>query len=206
MGIAEVSRPRAVFLDRDGVINEAFIRDGRPYPPATAADLKLTAGVQQALSGLRELGFLLFVVTNQPDVARGTQTRDAVNQIHDRLKKSLPIREFFVCFHDDSDNCVCRKPRAGLILEAAAKHGLDLEKSYLIGDRWRDIDAGWSAGCKTVLIDYGYQERSPVHAPDKSVANLTQAVDWIVWDMLKLVSNSSPDAGSSESTRTSFNK
>ncbi len=200
MGIGEVSRPRAVFLDRDGVINEPVIRNGKPYPPATAEELRLTAGVPDALSRLHELGLLLLVVTNQPDVARGSQTREAVTQMHDSLRASLPIREFFVCFHDDSDHCSCRKPLPGLILEAAEKYGIDVEESYLVGDRWRDIDAGWSAGCKTILIDYGYHEHGPTHPPNKSVGNISQAVDWIMSDMLKLV------PGSSGSTRTSFNK
>ena len=126
--------------------------------------------------------------------------------MHDRLSAALPIRGFFVCFHDDSDNCSCRKPRPGLILEAAEKYGIEVEKSYLIGDRWRDIDAGWSAGCKTILIDYGYQERGPTHPPTKSVTNLTQAVDWIEWDMLKPVPTSARASSSIDSTRTSFNK
>ncbi|MDQ2945174.1 MAG: HAD family hydrolase [Acidobacteriota bacterium] len=189
MGIAEVTPRRAVFLDRDGVINEPVIRDGKPYPPATVDELKLIAGVQDALSRLDELGFLLLVVTNQPDVARGAQTREAVTQMHARLSASLPIRGFMVCFHDNADNCSCRKPLPGLILEAAGKYGIDVQKSYLIGDRWRDIDAGWAAGCKTILIDYGYRERGPTHSPDKLVANLSQAVEWITWDMLKLVPN-----------------
>ncbi len=200
MGIGEVNGRRAVFLDRDGVINEPVIRDGQPYPPATAAELKLLAGVPQALSKLQELDLLLYVVTNQPDVARGTQTREAITQMHEWLSGSLPIREFLVCFHDDSDNCPCRKPRPGLILDAARRYGIDLQRSYMVGDRWRDIDAGWSAGCRTVLIGYGYLERGPTHPPDKLVANISQAVEWIASDMLRV----SP--GPSGMTRTSFNK
>ena len=155
------SWPRAVFLDRDGVLNRALIRNGKPYPPATLSDFEILPDTPAALAALKQLGFLLVVVTNQPDVGRGTQKREVVDAIHDRLKQSLPLDGIYVCYHTDDDGCDCRKPEPGLILRAAAEHTIDLAASYLVGDRWRDIEAGERAGCKTALIECGYRERHP---------------------------------------------
>jgi D-glycero-D-manno-heptose 1,7-bisphosphate phosphatase len=171
---------RAVFLDRDGVLNKPVIRDGKPYPPATVTETVLMEDASRSLTSLKALGFLLIVVTNQPDVRRGTTPREAVEEIHQRLMAELPLTEILACFHDDQDDCGCRKPLPGMLLDAAARHGILLRNSYLIGDRWRDIDAGAAAGCTTILIDYGYNERSSTHRPDTHVCSLTQAVNWIV--------------------------
>jgi len=175
----------AVFLDRDGVINESLVRDGKPYPPHTVAETVIVADAHSALTRLKGNGFVLIVVTNQPDVRRGTVTRQAIEQIHAFLKSSLPLDDFFVCDHDDRDACDCRKPSPGLILKAAAAHGLDVKQSYMVGDRWRDIDAGSAAGCRTLLIDYHYRERRSTSLPDASVASLSEAVDWILKQELK---------------------
>lgn len=168
---------RAVFLDRDGVLNEALVREGKPYPPASVDDVVVTLGAAAALATLKALGFLLLVVTNQPDVARGATTREAVEKIHSFLASKLPVDEFWTCFHDDGDRCGCRKPAPGLILQAAAKHGIDLGRSFMIGDRWRDIEAGNAAGCRTIWLDRGYRERRAVS--EISTASLPLAVDWI---------------------------
>jgi len=152
---------RAVFLDRDGVINRAFVRDGKPYPPSGPEELEILPGVPEALSRLSAAGFRLVVVTNQPDVARGKQSREAVEAIHAILRDQLPIDEFRVCYHDDADRCSCRKPLPGMLLQAAADLGLDLSASCLVGDRWRDVEAGIAAGCSTYFIDYGYDEQKP---------------------------------------------
>lgn len=170
---------RAVFLDRDGVINAAVVCDGKPYPPATAEALEILPGVVLALQRLRDAGYLLVVVTNQPDVARGTQSQDVVDSIHARLKRQLPIGEFRVCPHDDVDGCVCRKPKPGMLQAVAAERGIDLALSFMVGDRWRDIEAGRSAGCSTIFIDYAYAERRP-EAPNAIVTSLPEAVDWIL--------------------------
>jgi D-glycero-D-manno-heptose 1,7-bisphosphate phosphatase len=153
---------RAVFLDRDGVINRAIVRNGRPFPPATLSELQIAEDVPGALDRLRRAGFLLIVVTNQPDVARGTLSAEVLEGIHQRLREQLPIDHFRVCCHDDGDGCECRKPSPGLLLDAAREHEIDLAASFMVGDRWRDIDAGRLAGCRTVFVDYGYDERRPV--------------------------------------------
>ena len=168
-----------MFLDRDGVINRALARAGKPYPPARAAELEIVPEAPAALAELKRRGFLLIVVTNQPDVARGTQSRAAVEEIHAVLRAALPLDDIRVCWHDDADRCACRKPRPGLLTAAACAHGIDLTRSYLIGDRWRDIDAGHNAGCATVLIDYGYHEPPPARPPDARVTSLAEAVRWI---------------------------
>jgi len=171
---------RAVFLDRDGVVNRAIIRGGRPYPPTSLGELKILPDVPAALAALKQRGFLLLVVTNQPDVARGNQQRAVVETFHEALRTALPIDDFFVCYHDDRDACSCRKPKPGLLLQAAGKYGLELKSSYLIGDRWRDIEAGQAAGCSTIWIDRGYAELQPSPAPAMRVKSCMEAARWIV--------------------------
>jgi len=178
MGIDRGVR-RAVFLDRDGVINRALVRDGKPYPPSSADGVEVLPGVLAALHRLKAAGYLLVVVTNQPDVARGTQSRDTVEAIHARLASEVPVDEFRTCFHDDDDDCACRKPKPGLILDAARAHDVDLRASIMVGDRWRDVEAGRRAGCATVFLDYGYAERRP-DGPDLVARSLAEAAEWIL--------------------------
>ena len=152
---------KAVFLDRDGVINRAVVRDGKPYPPTNLGNLEILPRVKLAMNSLKEAGWLLIVVTNQPDVARKITTIAEVEAINKYLKNELPIFEFRICYHDNNDNCHCRKPLPGSLIDAAKEHNIDLASSYMVGDRWRDIDAGVSAGCKTIFIDYEYAEKRP---------------------------------------------
>jgi D-glycero-D-manno-heptose 1,7-bisphosphate phosphatase len=173
-----MSRP-AVFLDRDGVLNAATIRDGRPYPPASAAEVAILPGVPGALAALRDAGYVVVVVTNQPDVARGTQTRASIEAIHARLRAELPVDAIYCCFHDDGDECACRKPRPGLLLEAAQQLSLDLAASFMVGDRWRDTEAGAAVGCRTAFVDHGYAERRPQRF-DRKVSSLAEAAAWIL--------------------------
>jgi len=177
-GVSAAGR-KAVFLDRDGVINAAVVRAGRPYPPARPEDLVVLDGVPKALARLRAAGFLLLVVTNQPDVARGTQRREVVEAMNARLRRELPLDDFFVCYEDGPD-CPRKKPNPGLLLEAAARHGVDLGASTMVGDRWRDVEAGARAGCRTVLVEYSYDEKRSQFAPDATVAGLSAAADWIL--------------------------
>jgi len=171
---------RAVFLDRDGVINAAIVRDGKPYTPGSVTETVLVENVETSLARLKERGFLLIVVTNQPDVRRGTMSSEKVDEIHRFLAAILPLDDFFACYHDDEDRCTCRKPQPGLLLEAARKYQIEVARSYLIGDRWRDIGAGHAAGCRTIFIDHGYNERDPEPLPDMRVYTLAEAVDRIL--------------------------
>jgi D-glycero-D-manno-heptose 1,7-bisphosphate phosphatase len=127
----------------------------------------------------RESGFRLVVVTNQPDIARGIQSREIVDAFHARLAALLPIDEFRLCPHDDGDRCACRKPLPGMLIAAAREAGVDLSRSYMVGDRWRDVEAGRRAGCTTIFIDRDYSETRPV-TPDLVVRSLSEAADWIL--------------------------
>ena len=175
---------RAVFLDRDGVLNEAVVVDGKPYPPANRAQLRILPDTPAALAQLKAAGFLLICVTNQPDVARGTQSREEVGAMNARLMQQLPLDDILVCYHDNSDGCDCRKPAPGLLKQAASLHGVDLTASFMVGDRWRDTAAGYSAGCRTVLIDYGYKEAWSGSQPHHKTTNLAEAAVWILAETL----------------------
>ncbi|HMD50858.1 MAG TPA: HAD family hydrolase [Bryobacteraceae bacterium] len=170
---------RAVFLDRDGVLNRAVLRDGKPYPPPTLADLRLLPGVREACRMLREAGFALILITNQPDIARGTANAGEVGEMHARLRRFLQLDDVRVCPHDDDAHCDCRKPKPGLLLEAAQTLGIDLGSSFVVGDRWRDVEAGQRAGCQTLFVDYGYRERQP-EGPFTRVRSLLEAANWIL--------------------------
>ena len=166
----------AVFLDRDGVLNRVVLRNGKPHPPPSLKELEILPGVPEALRALKAAGYRLIVVTNQPDVARGAQTREAVEAINAALVAALPLDDVLVCYHDDRDHCDCRKPQPGLLIRAAAKYKIDLAASFMIGDRWKDIEAGRRAGCKTILIDCGYAETGLETKPDHCVRALPEAV------------------------------
>ena len=178
MGEHEI-RKRAVFLDRDGVLNRPVVRDGRPFPPARIEEFELYPDVVEACAQLKEAGFLLVVVTNQPDVGRGTQTRQLIDVIHARLRAVIPSLDAIeVCFHAGAahgESCDCRKPRPGMLLRAAAAYEIDLSGSFLIGDRWRDVDCAHAAGCRAIFIDRGYQE-SLREKPEFTVGNFSDAV------------------------------
>ncbi|PZR76836.1 MAG: HAD family hydrolase [Chthoniobacterales bacterium] len=178
MGEHEIKR-RAVFLDRDGVLNRPVVKDGLPFPPATLAEFELYPDVPESCARLKEAGFLLIVVTNQPDVGRGTQSRESVEAIHAQLRVSIPLLDGIeVCFHAGSahgEPCDCRKPKPGMLLHAAAAHEIDLKQSFVIGDRWRDIDCAHAAGCRAVFIDHGYRETLR-ERPEFTVANFQEAV------------------------------
>jgi D-glycero-D-manno-heptose 1,7-bisphosphate phosphatase len=173
------TRRPAVFLDRDGVLNASDVVNGEPRPPGTSAELVLLPGVAEACAQLKDAGFVLVVVTNQPDIARGSATPADVDAVNARLQTWLPLDEIVVCGHDDIDGCDCRKPQPGMVLSAARRLGLDLSRSVMVGDRWRDVEAGRRAGVSTVFIDRGYRERRP-DAPDAIVAELIDAVPFIL--------------------------
>jgi len=174
---------RCVFLDRDGVLNRPVVRDGRPYPPAHADEFEIYPDAADGCRRLKEAGFILIVVTNQPDVGRGTQSMEAVEAMHAKLRAALPwLDGIEVCYHAGSNHgepCECRKPKPGMVLRAAAAHAIDLKRSFLIGDRWRDVDCARAAGCRAVFIDHGYDE-SLREDPDVIVSNFAEAVSAIL--------------------------
>jgi len=170
---------RAVFLDRDGVVNRAILREGKPYPPKTLSELRVLHGVREACRKLREAGFALILITNQPDIARGAVSAEQVAEINGRLQRYLQLDDIRVCPHDDAAHCACRKPKPGLLLDAARRWNIDLSRSYFVGDRWRDVAAGQSAGCQAVFVDHGYRERRP-DGPYLQVRSLQEAANWIL--------------------------
>lgn len=169
-------KKRAVFLDRDGVINKTIFRMGKPRAPYSLEEFSFLPGVPEAVELLREEGFLLIIVTNQPDVARGWVSREAVDQVNQYISETLKISDIRACFHTEHDRCDCRKPKPGMLLTAAREHDIDLEKSFMVGDRGSDMEAGKSAGCKTVFISESAEEGNP----DYVSPSLLSATGWIV--------------------------
>ena len=152
---------KAVFLDRDGVINKAFIKNGLPESPNSLSELEILPGVKESILRLKKLNFICLVVTNQPDVQRGKIKKNTIIKMNNFLKKKIELDDIFVCYHDDQDNCNCRKPKPGLLLQARKKWNVDFKKSFIVGDRWRDIQAGKKVGCKTIFLDYKYKDIKP---------------------------------------------
>tara|TARA_Y100001936_G_scaffold180227_1_gene177170 strand:- start:9 stop:545 length:537 start_codon:yes stop_codon:yes gene_type:complete len=169
---------RAVFLDRDGVINRAIVINGKPFAPRDIEDFEILPGAEAAIKILADAGFLIFVVTNQPDIGNGLVKRESVDEMHELLSH-LPIREIFVCPHKQSDGCECRKPRTGMLTAAEAKYGVDLSSSFMVGDRYSDMLAGWKAGCNCCFIDHGYIE-SPQLISAPRFSNLAKVAESIL--------------------------
>jgi D-glycero-D-manno-heptose 1,7-bisphosphate phosphatase len=182
MGVGEVIQGgrKAVFFDRDGVLNHAIVREGKPYPPSDLKELRIEEEAPAELNRLISKGFILICVTNQPDVARGIQTREVVESINEAIRKVLPLKDIRVCYHDEADHCRCRKPEPGLLLDSSEEYDIDLSSSFMVGDRWRDIEAGKRAGCRSIWINRGYEERKPDPNDAVFVGSLKQAVDHIV--------------------------
>ena len=155
---------RAIFLDRDGTLNKPFIKNGLPFSPPSFNEFEILPGVKESLLKLKKLNFVCLLITNQPDVSRGKIKKKTVIQMNNFLKREVKLDDIFVCYHDDHNNCECRKPKPGLILNAKKKWDIDLNKSYMIGDRWKDVQAGINAGCKTVFINNNYKETKEVKA------------------------------------------
>lgn len=167
-------RKPAVFLDRDGVLNRTLIREGKPYSPRKIEDFVILEGVREAVSLLEEFGFVIAVVTNQPDVAKGHLAPDVLTKLHKIITEKTGVKYFYTCKHDDYDSCECRKPKIGLLKNAAEELGLDISQSFMIGDRWKDIEAGQRAGCKCFFVDNKYSERRP-NPPFYKVNSLLEA-------------------------------
>jgi D-glycero-D-manno-heptose 1,7-bisphosphate phosphatase len=165
----------AVFLDRDGVLNALVPRDGRMVSPRSVDDFVLFDDVPGAVRRLRERGVLVFVTTNQPDIARGQLSPDALTEMTAVLRDAIAPDEVLVCTHDDGDGCECRKPAPGMMIDLATRWGVDLASSFVVGDSWRDIEAGRRAGCRTVLVDRGDAAAGGAIA-DLTVRTLSDAV------------------------------
>jgi len=176
-----VQKARAVFLDRDGVISRSLVRNGLPFAPTTFDGFEILTEAPEACRRLKQAGFLLIVVTNQPEVGRGTMAKEIVEAMHTKMCRELPIDRVAVCYHPGHgmSHCDCRKPKTGLLVSAAEELNIDFAKSWMIGDRWRDIDCGFAAGCRTVFIERGYAEALK-HAPDFRVKDLAEAADLIL--------------------------
>lgn len=164
----------AVFLDRDGVINRSEIRDGKAYAPRRLADFRLLPGVVGAVNALKSAGFLIVVVTNQPDIGNGLVDPAVVEAMHARLRARLPVDAIEMCAHRQDEGCSCRKPKPGLLRRAARRLAIDLPRSFMVGDRWSDVVAGRMAGCYTVFVNRAYRESAPT-APDAIVSSLPAA-------------------------------
>jgi D-glycero-D-manno-heptose 1,7-bisphosphate phosphatase len=173
MGV--VALRRAVFFDRDGVLNEAIVRAGIPHPPATLSDLHVAAGAADVVRAVRDAGWLAIVVTNQPDVARGATTLERVDAINAEIVERLRVDAIYTCPHDDADGCDCRKPKPGLLQRAARDHGIDLAASFMVGDRAKDVACGRAAGCTTIFLDHGYAETRGNPGADRTVKTLAAA-------------------------------
>jgi D-glycero-D-manno-heptose 1,7-bisphosphate phosphatase len=174
-GSLDLNMRRAVFLDRDGVINETKLVKKIPTPPRSLAEIKIIEGVVEAVQIILDCKLLPVVITNQPDVARGTVTKKEIEVLHDRIAHLTGIRHFYTCFHDDKDNCKCRKPKPGLVNDASKELDIAVEASFLVGDRWRDVALGQSLGCQTFFIDYSYPEIQP-KKPYTPVSSLLEAM------------------------------
>lgn len=172
-------RHSAVFLDRDGVLNRSVYRDGVASPPNSLDDFELLPGVRDAVDQLKGAGYVLVVVTNQPDIARGTQDVSVVDAMNAVVQRELGIDAILVCPHDDVDDCECRKPKPGLLLEAMERFDIDRDRSFMVGDRWRDVAAGRAAGCRTVQVGSLDEGAQSVAATVRRV-DLADAASWIL--------------------------
>ncbi len=177
-GARRGKRP-AVFLDRDGVLNRSQTRDGKPYAPRRLKDFHLLPGVTRAVTNLKTAGFLVIVVTNQPDVGRGLVTPETLNAMHEKLREATPIDAVLVCTHRKDEGCACRKPKSGLIEQAIGRFKIARDASYMVGDRWSDVVAGRAADLYTILIERGYAE-TLVEEPDAAVKSLSAATSHIL--------------------------
>jgi D-glycero-D-manno-heptose 1,7-bisphosphate phosphatase len=160
---------RAVFVDRDGVLNRAQVRDGKPFSPRKLQEFRLLPGVAAAMRQLRDAGFFIAVVTNQPDLGNRLVADTVIAAIHQRLRARVPLDDIRMCPHSQSAGCNCRKPWPGMLTAAARDHGIDLAASYMIGDRISDVIAGNSAGCYTIFVQRGYAESSGQPIPANAI-------------------------------------
>jgi D-glycero-D-manno-heptose 1,7-bisphosphate phosphatase len=168
----------AVFFDRDGVLAIPEFRDGRSFAVRRLEDFAVYADALESVRRVKELGAIAVVVTNQPDVGNGLVGRAIVEEMHQRLRRMVPVDAVYACYHTRADGCACRKPNPGMLLAASRDLGIDLSRSVMVGDRASDVAAGHEAGCRAILIERGYRDEDSADA-DWVAANLTEAVDHV---------------------------
>lgn len=171
---------RAFFLDRDGVINALVAREGRLTSPRTDEEFRILPNVPEAIRQIRSAGFLVIVVTNQPEIKRGLVKKEPVDRFHRQIRSELAIDDIRVCYHDTDDRCLCRKPEPGLLIDSAQRWNIGLSQSFLVGDRRKDIEAGQRAGCTTMLVRASYNHDAAWHA-DFLVENLNHALEIAIY-------------------------
>src|SRR2546425_1474666 len=147
---------RAVFIERDGILNEVGVGPKNPIVPLTLEEFRIKKEAEPSLKKLKKAGFVLIVTSNQPGLSRGYQSRRELDRMHDLVKRCFPIDDLMICPHDESDHCPCRKPRPGLLIEAAFKWHLNLDHSFVISDKWQDAEAARTAGCTSLLLKSPY--------------------------------------------------
>lgn len=167
---------RALFLDRDGVINKPILRNGKTYPPENLDSFEFIENIHKLVGHAKTLGYYVFVVTNQPDIARKKTNISTVNAMHNHIMENLKVDKIYLCPHDDADQCQCRKPAPGMLMTAASEFDITLEKSILIGDRWKDIDAAKRAGCDSIFVDYGLAEDLKAQ-PTHRITDILEAIN-----------------------------
>lgn len=170
-----LEKSKAIFLDRDGVINKPKVIDGKPFPPNSLEEFEFTEGIEPLIKQIKQKKFKCIIITNQPDVSRGEISKHVVNDIHNHIFKNLPIDEIYVCWDAEDNISNLKKPLPGMLFKAAEDHNINLNDSYMVGDRWKDIDAGSRAGCKTIFIDYNYDEKLNI-APDYIISDVREAL------------------------------
>lgn len=166
-------KKKAIFFDRDGVLIQAPLsKDRKPESIKFLKEISLVKGIKKLCKFYKKKGFNLFMVTNQPDFSRKKNTKKNIKLINNYLKKKLALDYNFVCYCDH-ESCPNRKPNPGMLFMAKKKFSVNLKKSYLIGDRWRDIGAGKKAGCKTIFINRSYNEKISFK-PNFQIKNLSE--------------------------------
>jgi D-glycero-D-manno-heptose 1,7-bisphosphate phosphatase len=143
---------KAVFIERDGILNEVRPGPKHQIVPLTLEEFKVRQEVVEPLRRLKQVGFVLIVTSNQPGLSRGYQSRRELDRMHDIVRRIFPVDDIMVCPHDEADHCPCRKPRPGLLIEAAFKWHLNLDHSFVISDKWQDAEAARTAGCTSLLL------------------------------------------------------
>ena len=173
---------KAVFLDRDGVINKVIIKDGKAYSPRDFSEFEFIENIAEQIKKIKGAGYYIIVVTNQPDIARGEMDISELNKMTKSIKANLSVDEISICPHDDIDNCNCRKPKPGMLVDAAKRFEIDLTTSFLIGDGWKDMEAAKNAGCMGILIDTLYNKGVDCF---RRVQDIREAVNIILNDKEK---------------------